>query len=272
MRLISIFFFISTITAFGQGWADYPVKSLDTVKHIITYSYQYEEDSLPPHFAKQEDMWLLLGEEVSLFLSKNLYHFEKQMREISGRAELQNHLDQQSTIIPKFSFRLFKYPVNEKLVYRGYVPPNHFEYAEPLDMFEWNLTKDTDTILGYPVQKAICDFGGRKWVAWFSPNISYSDGPYKFNGLPGLILQVHDTQNYFQFEAVSVERPSKEIPIESLGRGYIETTKSAFFKAKDNFRKNMAEWANRRGGGQKAQQNARRISKRYNNPIELRGN
>ena len=44
----------------------------------------------------------------------------------------------------------------------------------------------------YKTQKATAEFGGRSWIAWFSQELPFQDGPYKFYGLPGLIVHVED--------------------------------------------------------------------------------
>ncbi|RTZ46452.1 GLPGLI family protein [Chryseobacterium arthrosphaerae] len=36
----------------------------------------------------------------------------------------------------------------------------------------------------FNTQKAVCDFAGRKWTAWFTADLPIQDGPYKFYGLP----------------------------------------------------------------------------------------
>ena len=60
----------------------------------------------------------------------------------------------------------------------------------------WEIRPEFSTIIGYHVQKAVTSFGGRKWIAWFCAEIPIPDGPYKFRGLPGLILKIEDSQNY----------------------------------------------------------------------------
>jgi len=65
--------------------------------------------------------------------------------------------------------------------------------------FSWNIFPDTKVIAGFPVQKAETYAYGRKFTAWFSTEIPISDGPYTFRGLPGLILEIYDTQKYFTF-------------------------------------------------------------------------
>ncbi|MET3529314.1 hypothetical protein DRF59_01560 [Chryseobacterium flavum] len=70
----------------------------------------------------------------------------------------------------------------------------------------WKILNEKEKISGYPVQKAIATFGGREWIAWFTNEIPISDGPYKFRGLPGLILKVYDKTNTHIFEIISVQK------------------------------------------------------------------
>lgn len=70
----------------------------------------------------------------------------------------------------------------------------------------WKISKQKDKILSYSVQKATTTFGGRNWTAWFSTEIPFSDGPYKFSGLPGLILKISDSTNSHSFELIGVEK------------------------------------------------------------------
>ena len=86
----------------------------------------------------------------------------------------------------------------------GRIVATDFIYEEPIPSFSWHLTDELDTWCGYAVQKAICLFRGRTYEAWFTFDIPVSAGPWKFGGLPGLILKVSDTEQHYCFEAISV--------------------------------------------------------------------
>ncbi|MFN4364060.1 GLPGLI family protein [Chryseobacterium hispalense] len=58
---------------------------------------------------------------------------------------------------------------------------------------EWKILSEKQKIGEYTAQKATTNYGGREWIAWFSTEIPIQDGPYKFYGLPGLIVKVEDT-------------------------------------------------------------------------------
>jgi len=268
-KLFSVIFLIGSLAIHAQILPDYPVKNLEPVKLIVTYSLRYQEDSLPPHFTRQEDKALFLGENVSLYLSNNAYTFERNMRKLNNVAELQEYLNTRPSM-PHNLIRIYKNIPSGNFTFTDYVSPNSIKFEERLDLFEWKLTGDTATIHGYKTQKATCDFGGRSWVAWFSSEIPYSDGPYSFNGLPGLILNVHDSRNHYVFEFLSIEKPKDEIMIEYLEQRFVETTKQDYFKALDAYNANLKTWAKDNGGDADAQQNAARISLERNNPIELK--
>ncbi|TFH95368.1 GLPGLI family protein [Porphyromonas levii] len=96
---------------------------------------------------------------------------------------------------------------------RFYVP---VLYREPIEDVKWTLRNyDSRVIAGYQVYKAICDFRGRRYEAWYTPEIPVEVGPWKFHGLPGVILEVYDEDKNFFWTAFSVEY-SPQKPIESI--------------------------------------------------------
>lgn len=75
----------------------------------------------------------------------------------------------------------------------------------------WTILKDKTTLFDYNVQKAETTFGGRKWIAWFANEIPMQDGPYKFFGLPGLILKINDAEENFIFEIKGLTKEKSDI-------------------------------------------------------------
>ncbi|OCK51628.1 hypothetical protein BA768_02630 [Chryseobacterium sp. CBo1] len=83
-------------------------------------------------------------------------------------------------------------------------------YSYPTeDVLQWKLTEETQKIANFNVQKATTNFGGRKWTAWFTKEILFSEGPYKFRGLPGLIVSLEDSQNQFSFNLIKSKKLDK---------------------------------------------------------------
>ena len=70
------------------------------------------------------------------------------------------------------------------------------------DKMNWRILKETREVESYKLQKAITQFGGREWIAWFSTELPFQEGPYKFRGLPGLIFELTDSENEFSYKLI----------------------------------------------------------------------
>lgn len=87
-----------------------------------------------------------------------------------------------------------------------------FVYPDSIPSLEWNFSdEDTDSIMGFECRKATVQFAGRSYTAWFTPEIPLPFGPYKFGGLPGLILKMEDAEQQFVLEATGFERANAPI-------------------------------------------------------------
>lgn len=74
-----------------------------------------------------------------------------------------------------------------------------YEYVMPLPKLNWQLTKGDTLINGLACKRAICEYAGRSYVAWFAPTIDLPYGPYIFGGLPGLIMCIYDKSHSWIF-------------------------------------------------------------------------
>jgi GLPGLI family protein len=93
----------------------------------------------------------------------------------------------------------------------GGVP--NYQYTEIMPAQIWEMQADTLTIAGFFCQKATCTFRGRSYTAWFARDIPIPNGPWKFGGLPGLILKVYDNSKMCQFECIRIENRKQKYPI-----------------------------------------------------------
>ena len=85
------------------------------------------------------------------------------------------------------------------------------QYTEPVPKQQWTLKDEQQTIHGYRCQKATCHWRGRDYVAWFTSEIPIQRGPWKFGGLPGLIVKLSDAKKEYNFELVRLERTPRPI-------------------------------------------------------------
>lgn len=82
-----------------------------------------------------------------------------------------------------------------------------YQIEEDYEKQAWTLVDDSvKTVFGYKCHLAICTFRGRTYKAWYTTQLPYPEGPWKFNGLPGLITEVYDTKNHYHFTLVSLKQ------------------------------------------------------------------
>jgi GLPGLI family protein len=102
--------------------------------------------------------------------------------------------------------KLYKNFATSKLTIIDQIGRDIYSMEEEIPTFNWKILPDTIRILNQVCQKAICTFRGRNYEAWFAEGINISEGPWKFNGLPGLILKIEDSKKEYTFVAISIEK------------------------------------------------------------------
>lgn len=96
---------------------------------------------------------------------------------------------------------------------------NSVIYQEVLPSINWKIRSKQKKIEGIKVQKATCTFRGRKYIAWFATEIPIPLGPWKLNGLPGLIIEAYDSNKELLFLFKKLELPyHKSVNFPSLKR------------------------------------------------------
>lgn len=107
---------------------------------------------------------------------------------------------------------------NNSNVYQNYEyigDVNFYKISEESQQ-QWNITDSVKVSNNLRLQKATTTFGGRNWEAWFTKDIPIPYGPYKFNGLPGLIMELYDTKKNYRFNVIKSEKISDDYKRNSL--------------------------------------------------------
>ena len=102
----------------------------------------------------------------------------------------------------------------------------------------------------YETQKAETQFGGRTWYAWFTQQIPLQDGPYKFGGLPGLIVKVQDSKGDYSFDLMQTKKIAEVQQPQTRGQ-YINIPKSKYADLEKKLQKDPASFftSQQNGGG-----------------------
>lgn len=95
------------------------------------------------------------------------------------------------------------------ITYEEVIQFKHFYIAEHIPKIKWTLTKEQKQILGYQCKRATAEFRGRKYEAFYTEDLALNNGPWLFQGLPGLILEVNvinPTDLKFSMQAFGIRK------------------------------------------------------------------
>jgi len=268
--LILVFFVFSMNTVFCQNEIN-----IDSVKIKCNYKFTCQPDSNNSTNLISENMLLLIGNKNSHFIAEKLVGRDRTIYEAfkksMGTGELVSFRELPR---PYNNYQIYKnFETNEITTYdRIYGDP--FFYTENKEMFDWYLTSQQDTINGYLCQMATTFFAGREYIAWFTPEINISEGPYKFSGLPGLIIKIEDTKAHYLFELQTLTKVMdvENITLPFSSENYIEVTRDDFYKTRKHTAENLREIAKNTGFqvSEGQMELSMENAKKRNNPIELK--
>ncbi|WP_407517732.1 GLPGLI family protein [Elizabethkingia anophelis] len=170
---------------------------------------------------------------------------------------------------------------NQEINYISSVGPDTFSYIE-IKPFNWKISTEIKKIGSYNTQKATTQYGGRDWEIWFTTEVPFQDGPYKFCGLPGLIVKAEDSKGDYQFELVEARKISDIYKAPSPSKQIVKIKKEEYNKVYKRFIEDPVAFlppppVNANGTTVNPNTNATKVFKdkvtseirHYNNPIEL---
>lgn len=90
------------------------------------------------------------------------------------------------------------------------------------EVFDWQIDSSQDTVIaGLLCNRAVTIYNGHPVIAWFAPSIPIMDGPLRYAGLPGLILQVRDGLFVTEVTAIQIVNHQNEEIIVPEKENYI---------------------------------------------------
>ena len=281
----------------------------DTAWLMVHYKFSHVTDTTNRVHPYTENMVLFLGKSASAYKSYDGLVADRQFKKAWAEAVASSPDGH-----PRISrggvgsrTQYYQYPGEQKLFTKDYLMVNAYLLEEPIPTINWKISDDTATFGGLHCQKATGHFRGRDYIAWFCPDLPVHSGPWKLNGLPGVIVDARDTKNevIFAFDGVekTVPAPPKvktesgsadEKDLPPILRGLnddpnliqppaqvVKTTQKEFDKLRGAMDKDPAAFAqaineaNSHGDGPKmdhvliAPKGARPARPPFNNPIEL---
>jgi GLPGLI family protein len=204
MKKKSILFLCLLISLISIGQP----KEIDKAKWEISYLLTFSRESERLHEKKKEEMILLIGDNVSLFRSRPSLVRDSIIENFKGPNKYDLIAEVNKHPVPAMNWQVFKnFPQgNMTTIDKILIFQERYLYEEPMNEIVWEIKKETKVISGLKCQLATTKFGGRNYEAWFSKEIPISEGPYKFHGLPGLIVHIYDNKGFYDFKLQSAKK------------------------------------------------------------------
>lgn len=245
----------------------------DSLIGEFTYLLKYKPNTLNQDYVNQELYSLQIGNNRAFFISENALKFDSLF--MAKYNKNKDVIDLSDIPVSKSNFLIVQ-TIDHSQFYES-VGMTLLSYDSPI-INNWKLVDEKKVINSITCKKAEVHYKGRDWTAWYATEIPFPFGPYKFSGLPGLIIKITDKTGDYDFELVkstsSSELKGKVVTVsERYYKNSKNVTKKELSQARTNFRENARYQLESMGTvfsqNQKERQKAVSTEKKGHNPIEL---
>lgn len=180
----------------------------------FVYEYKYITDSTNLESIKTELMFLDTTPNFSKFYSAETYKNDSISqvsldKQIAATGRIDNIPKTSSSNKSTIKYTIIKNYSDNDLFFINRIGRYKYKVKDNRAI-KWTILPDKDVFNAHNLQKATTEFGGRKWIAWFTTDIPIQDGPYKFKGLPGMIMKIEDTTKSHSFKLVGLKNLSNK--------------------------------------------------------------
>ena len=195
------------------------------------YEYKFISDSTNVEDVKTEMMFLDTTKDGSKYYSYTVFNADSAMK-----VNLEKQLAATGSINITSDMRKGEVRYSVTKTYPDYKINLHrrlgmdkYKISEDRKI-NWKISSEKEKIGEWNAQKAEADFAGRHWIAWFSTEIPIQDGPYKFQGLPGLIVKIEDKNGSHKLELKGIKNITGDLDINVFKAREIAVNSKQFHK------------------------------------------
>lgn len=226
--IISIYSFLSV---FSQEKNE---KSISDLEVHYEYSFIRDTTDIDPTHRSKEIMILDFNSNSSIYYSQQYLAARKVFEQAAIAAQTSANVEIRAADLPKYKISYSIYREGSKIYYTGNISRDFFTFESTY--LKWKTDyNEMKTVLGYQCNKATTVFNNRIFTAWYTREIPISEGPYRFKGLTGLILEINDEKMYHSFKAIGLEK--KQIEIKPITKG-VPVTREQYLIKREEFKSN----------------------------------
>lgn len=193
--------------------------SQEVVTFNVKYKFLHVRDCQNPKDKFEENVILSVADRSSRYCSERRYNEVSKIAEDKNTGNAEQNSGSTRVVSggplllvnnsgPVMKEEIMKDFEEEKLFIYTSLGFKNFQIETPIPEINWEIKPESRTIGNIKCQKAIGNYAGRTYTAWFAPELPYNDGPWKLSGLPGLILEASDDKNEVQFKFKEIIRSS----------------------------------------------------------------
>ncbi|MDM1299675.1 GLPGLI family protein [Empedobacter falsenii] len=196
MKYFQLLFFFIAVICFSQNYE-------------LKYHYIYNYDSVNSSNINKEDVYVIKQNDMRLYLSNNV--LETNRIQYYGNKNNENHQEiwKKLNNVPLSKISSIIYQKENKTTINKKLGTIIYETKIDCPQINWKFSNEKHHS-NLELKKATTIYLGRKWIAWYNESIVINDGPFLFNNLPGLIVELYDDENYFNWTLLEYNLETKE--------------------------------------------------------------
>ncbi|WP_370584545.1 GLPGLI family protein [Parapedobacter sp. ISTM3] len=214
----------------------------------VLYEFTHINDTLQPDKPHKEEMVLYIGQHASLYGSNTGEQINQQIQKQLEDPSFDGNL----TITGSGRTTQESYyakPGTQAFKQLSRVAGETYLVDKDYPAIDWHVSDETKEIGGYTAQRATGRFKGREYTAWFTTEVPFQAGPWKLQGLPGLILEAEDSREEVVFRYAGFETFEESEAAVLLPDNAIPTTQKALDKLVEAYKRNPQAAHNARSQG-----------------------
>lgn len=201
----------------------------------VVYRFTHIYDLSQPNKPQSEETLLVLGQTESRYSRNFRPQVQQAKAASSGGGPRKVFTGAPAAVVnsrPSTNKELFQHIAKGKLNTTATLGMQSYLITDALPKINWEIYEEKKTLGNYQCQKAVGDYAGRTYTAWFAPELPFRNGPWKLSGLPGLILEASDAKGEVRFDFKQLYKAQEGETTATLRSGvkFIAAKPSAFAK------------------------------------------
>lgn len=278
--IILAFMCFGTLNAQTVDWSQFPnpvdsiqKKIYEPAQYLIHYTYKFARDAKYPREKYIGLSLLQIGDKYNRFMDYNSLRVDsledEAYRQQLSAAQVGPTILNLLRKVHLEDDILIDKQKNREIIQCTAGGIQEYQYKEDCPALKWTLVEGDTVIADYHCKKATTSLFGRDYIAWYSTDVNLPYGPYKFNGLPGLIFKVSDTQKNFIFTLCGLKKATSYSPIYLHKEDIIQTSRKDVRKIYKNYCDSPGVALVSDGSVQVSKEDLAKVKAFPYNPIEL---